>query len=55
MNQLRHFIKKDTKGKSRQADMEQVEDAATQGMWSCHGHTLEPDSDCPVCGRSIFG
>ena len=31
----------------------QMRDAAYNGVWHCHGYSLEPDADCPKCGCSI--
>ena len=34
--------------------IKQMKDAAYGGVWHCHGYSLEPDSECPKCGRSIY-
>ena len=34
--------------------LRQLEMAALQGFWRCHGYRLEPDSECPKCKGGVF-
>lgn len=45
-----HQIRRKRKGPSTA----QMRAAAYEGVWRCHGHSLEPDSPCPTCGRRII-
>lgn len=36
-----------------QATLKQMKDAAYNGVWKCHGYSLEPDVPCPKCGREV--
>ena len=45
---------KNMAGHTKLATEKQMRDAAYDGVWTCHGHRLEPDATCPKCGREVF-
>jgi len=38
----------------KQASLKQMRDAAYDGVWYCHGNSLEPDAKCPKCGLEVM-
>ena len=47
------FIRGDTTSYNKMSQA-QLKSAAYKGGWKCHGYYLEPDAECPKCGRSMF-
>jgi len=42
------------RAKRKGPSVAQMRAAAYEGVWRCHGHSLEPDAPCPTCGRRII-